>query len=152
MTTDRWWDLRTLSKTYELSMPQNETITSMEKPFDSSSLLSITHGKSVTFLDLSTRQPLYSHSLEYSPSSASIHPFYNSSSGNEIFVTGSIPDEWVRVHSLSTGQELEIGKGHHGPIHQVCFSPDGELYASGSEDGKPFSLSLSFYVGTKETQ
>lgn len=49
------------------------------------------------------------------------------------------------MHSCQTGEELEIGKGHHGPVHQVSFSPDGEMYASGSEDGK-FSLFFSILV------
>ncbi|GAA5941902.1 WD40 repeat domain-containing protein [Sporobolomyces koalae] len=125
----KWWDLRSLEKTHEWSPPNNESITSMEKSHDSS-LLALTHGQSVTFLHLETHEVLFSHTLPYSPSSASLHPLVR-----DKFVTGSLDDEWVRVHSVETGHELEVGKGHHGPIHQVSFSPDGELYASGSEDG-----------------
>jgi len=64
--------------------------------------------------------------LPYKPSSASIHPTLQ-----DRFVTGSTNDEWVRVHGLD-GEEREVLKGHHGPVHCVEFSPDGEMYASGS--------------------
>ncbi|GAA5883399.1 hypothetical protein JCM16303_006733 [Sporobolomyces ruberrimus] len=125
----KWWDLTTLQKVHQLSMPNDESITSMEKSHDSS-LLCLTHGQSVTFLSLDTREVVQTHLLSYPPSSVSLHPTTRST-----FVTGSKSDEWVRVHSFSSGEELEVGKGHHGPVHEVRYSPDGELFASGSEDG-----------------
>jgi hypothetical protein len=46
-------------------------------------------------------------------------------------------DPWVRVYGLVDGNEMELYKGHHGPVHAVMYSPDGEMYASGSGES-PF--------------
>jgi serine-threonine kinase receptor-associated protein len=62
-------------------------------------------------------------------SSASLHP------DSSKFIIGGSSDLWVRVHDFETGNELEVYKGHHGPIHCVSYSPDGQLYGTGSEDG-----------------
>ncbi len=70
--------------------------------------------------------PTHNVQLSYPPSSASLHPIEQ-----DRFVTGSMTDEWVRLHGMN-GEEREVHKGHHGPVHCIGFSPDGEMYASGS--------------------
>ena len=90
--------------------------------------LVVTSGNTVAFIPVlpNNSHNTLSLNLSYKPSSASIHPTLQ-----DRFVTGSTSDEWVRVHGLD-GEEREVLKGHHGPVHCVEFSPDGEMYASGS--------------------
>lgn len=93
--------------------------------------LVVTSGNTVAFIPALPNNSVPSHTLTlaYTPSSASIHPILQ-----DRFITGSLTDEWVRVHGID-GEEREVLKGHHGPVHCVEYSPDGEMYASGSEDG-----------------
>ena len=46
-------------------------------------------------------------------------------------------DMWVHVYDVrgSEATEIDCGRGHHGPVHCVRISPDGERFATGSEDG-----------------
>lgn len=123
----KWWDLRSRNVVASVAFPT--PITSMELSPQTSRLV-VTSGKTVAFISAApSGPPTHSVTLPYSPSSASIHPILQ-----DRFVTGSLTDEWVRVHTID-GEEREVLKGHHGPVHCIEFSPDGELYASGSEDG-----------------
>lgn len=123
-TIYRWWDLR--SRTLITSLHFPSAVTSMELSPQTNRLV-VTSGKTVSFIPaLPNGSPTHSLTLAYSPSSASIHPILQ-----DRFVTGSLGDEWVRVHSID-GEEREILKGHHGPVHCIEYSPDGELFASGS--------------------
>jgi serine-threonine kinase receptor-associated protein len=102
-------------------------ITSMELS-PATNRLVVTYGTTVAFIHAPPNSQVATHSLvlPYSPSSVSIHPILQ-----DRFVTGSLGDEWVRVHGMD-GEEKEVLKGHHGPVHCIEYSPDGEMYASGS--------------------
>jgi serine-threonine kinase receptor-associated protein len=79
--------------------------------------------------------PSHSLTLPHAPSSASLHP-----TTGDRFIAGAIGDPWVRVYGLVDGNEMELYKGHHGPVHTVMYSPDGEMYASGSGEHSLSSL------------
>ena len=85
-------------------------------------------GKNVTFFDAMTFTPVKKWVMDYEVESASVCLEHNR------FVAGGT-DMWVHMHDMSSGAEIECGKGHHGPVHSVRFAPDGKSYSSGSEDG-----------------
>lgn len=92
------------------------------------SRLVVCAGKDVSFIPLVPNSaPTHTLTLPQAPSSASLHPTLG-----DRFVAGSTDDPWVRVYDLENGEEREVYKGHHGPVHCIEYSPDGEMYASGS--------------------
>ncbi|KAJ5381602.1 Serine-threonine kinase receptor-associated protein [Penicillium cataractarum] len=129
----RWWDLRSRHPVKEYAV--DGTIGSCElnslavRPNDPG-ILTVAAGKSVYLFDaVQPGRLLKKADFGYEVASAAV----NSDSGR--LVTGSANDTWARVYDLHTDEELDVQKGHHGPIWSVSFSPDGKLYGTGSEDG-----------------
>ncbi|GAO51556.1 WD40 repeat-like protein [Saitoella complicata NRRL Y-17804] len=123
----RWWDNRIGEEIAAFPTGPGEDITSCEVTRDRR-YITVTAGKKIYFIDYKTRECVKTVTTNYNISSVALHP------SQSHFVTGSTDDTWVRVYDFE-GNELEVYKGHHGPIWTVGFSPDGRLYATGSEDG-----------------
>ncbi|KAL2868193.1 WD40 repeat domain-containing protein [Aspergillus lucknowensis] len=129
----RWWDLRSRHPVVEYPVEGNigscELNTLASRPNDPG-ILTVAAGKSVYLFDgLNPGRLLKKIDFRYEVASAAVN------NDTARLVTGSADDTWARVYDLHTDVELEVQKGHHGPIWSVSFSPDGKLYGTGSEDG-----------------
>ncbi|KAI9758452.1 MAG: hypothetical protein M1835_000592 [Candelina submexicana] len=130
----RWFDVRARSPVAEYDVQgligSCELNQLLPSAVGSGSVLSVAAGKSVLFFDgLAPGQLLKSVKTPYETASVALHP------DQTRFVTGGSGDTWVRVYDYDEEKELDVYKGHHGPIWSVSFSPDGNIYATGSEDG-----------------
>lgn len=122
----RLWDVRSgkIVQTLETVSP----VTSAEVGQDGRYIITA-DGSTVKFWDANHFGLVKSYNMPCTVESASLEPKF----GN-IFIAGG-EDMWIRVFDFDTGKEIACNKGHHGPVHCVRFSPGGESYASGSEDG-----------------
>lgn len=93
-------------------------------------ILSVTAGKSVYFWGGDRAMEELKHiALSYSIASVALDV-----KGRKL-VVGEEPGTWAKVIRYDDQVEIDTHKGHHGPIWSIAFSPDGKLYATGSEDG-----------------
>lgn len=123
--TIRCWDKASGQEVRKLDVAHNPT--SMELAADGQTL-TITYGSKVAFLNPESLELKREVTVPTAVYSASLHP------DRTFFICGG---EDFKMYKLdyNTNEEIESFKGHFGPVHCVRFSPDGELYASGSEDG-----------------
>uniref|UniRef100_A0A069DYQ4 Serine-threonine kinase receptor-associated protein n=1 Tax=Panstrongylus megistus TaxID=65343 RepID=A0A069DYQ4_9HEMI len=123
--TLRLWDVKSGQEIdkLEFTMVPNSVEVSQD-----GQILTVTAGSTVSFWQAETLTKIKEWKVPTVVYSASLHP------DKEVFVCGG-DDLRMYKFDYNTGAELESFKGHFGPVHCVRFSPDGELYASGSEDG-----------------
>nr|XP_053635009.1 serine-threonine kinase receptor-associated protein-like [Cherax quadricarinatus] len=123
--TIRVWDKASCQEIQKLEVAHNPT--SMELSADGKTL-TVAYGSKVAFLNPETLELHREVTVPTAVYSASLHP------DRSVFICGG-EDFKMYKFDYNTNVEIESFKGHFGPVHCVRFSPDGELYASGSEDG-----------------
>lgn len=123
--TLRFWDSSSGTEIRKLDL--SGPIGGMELSKDGN-IITVAHGQSVSFINANSYEKIKEVAIPTTVFSASLIK------DNSIFVCGG-DDLKLYKYNYETGTEIESFKGHFGPVHCVRFSPDGELYASGSEDG-----------------
>jgi serine-threonine kinase receptor-associated protein len=148
----RWFDLRSQKPIFsfntkdEIMSCELNTLQTMGR--GDSGVISVAAGKSCYFFNGGRPgEMLKKMDFDQEIASVAINP------RTRRVVTGGKNETWARVWDLETEEELgkpsfcrmlyvpkadgdaEVQKGHHGPIWSIQFSPDGNLYATGSEDG-----------------
>jgi len=127
--TVRWWDLRQQSPAASYAV-EGVFGSSELSTKGSDSILCVGAGKTAYFFPAQKPGQLLK-SVKTTQDIAAVGINWE----EKQFVTGSSSDTWVRVFDYDSGRELQVYKGHHGPVWTANFSPDGKLYATGSEDG-----------------
>lgn len=124
--TMRWWDVeRSEQEVHKVTF--DSSIGGIELASDGRTV-TVAHGNKVSFFNADTYEKIREVEIPCIVYSASLLL------DKKIFVCGGEDFKLYKFNS-ETGAPIENFKGHFGPVHCVRFSPDGELYASGSEDG-----------------
>jgi len=119
------WDKRTQKVVKELETAAAVSI--FQVTVDGSTVVGAA-GQTVHFWDAKSLKEIKSIKLSRKIEAVAYHP------AAKFFVTGSA-ELWARAYDFTSGEEIAVNKGHHGPVRCLAFNPSGDAYASGSEDG-----------------
>lgn len=133
----RWWDLRTRTVVQE-QVVQGDIgsceFTNIKSDANDIGgglpVLCIAAGKTVYFYGgQNARTLIKTIVLPKEVASVALSPIHRK------FVVGWQKETWANVYDFDSEKELDVNKGHHGPVWSISYSPDGKLYATASEDG-----------------
>ncbi|KAJ2578109.1 hypothetical protein GGH19_000754 [Coemansia sp. RSA 1807] len=119
-------DVRAPSVVKTLEAPEN--IASISLTSDGR-MLSCAAGRRILAWDIDSFDLVKDFAVDYDVSVAAINP------ARTRIVVGGRSDLLIRSCDFESEKQIATHKGHHGPVHDACFSPDGHVYATGSEDG-----------------
>jgi serine-threonine kinase receptor-associated protein len=123
--TVRMWETTSGMEIAKASLPENPSTMQLSQD---GTVLTVCSGKQIYFYAVPSLTIIKNFDANCPVYSACLSP------DKQSLVFGG-EDFKVYRWNYDTGTEVANYRGHFGPVHCVRFSPDGELYASGSEDG-----------------
>ena len=95
-------------------------------------IVTVAAGNKVHFFRFSAGQgsvmePLKEFEHKFPVEAAALHP------NRSCFIVGGT-DLWVYTYDFESLELLDCKKGHHGPVHCLRFSPEGNSFSSGADD------------------
>ena len=138
------WDVRSCKQVRQLTTSKS-TLCGLSLDMGGTKLTGVGN-KCVTVWDVGSYEESFSIEVAPTVTTASVLVGNLHGEGNENNVVGRMEgesdrlvvtggnDNWVRLYD-DKGTELELQKGHHGPVHCVRFAPDGNAFGSSSDDG-----------------
>eukprot|EP00052_Salpingoeca_macrocollata_P008445 m.66942 g.66942 ORF g.66942 m.66942 type:complete len:334 (+) comp16597_c1_seq2:104-1105(+) len=121
----RVWDVRSNAEVAALKL--DAAVTNLEANTEKK-VLTVTFGSTIAFYSLDDLKEIKKLEVGSPVHAASLHP-------NEHTFAWGGQDNMLHVVDYTTCVQSDEYKGHFGPIHCLQYSPDGQTYASGSEDG-----------------
>eukprot|EP01086_Lenisia_limosa_P012815 TRINITY_DN41422_c0_g1_i1.p1 TRINITY_DN41422_c0_g1~~TRINITY_DN41422_c0_g1_i1.p1 ORF type:complete len:313 (-),score=39.73 TRINITY_DN41422_c0_g1_i1:10-948(-) len=118
------WDIRTGKIERKI---ETAPLLHIQRTWDEKSIV-VAHDTEISALNSISLEKEQAWSVDVQCEAAALSP------DRKEFICGG-SDFYVHVFDSTTGKESQCHKGHHGPVHCMQYSPDGEIFASGSEDG-----------------
>ena len=135
------YDAQTL-ELVETLHDHSEPINSMAFDVKKIFLVSCSDDRTAKLYDVATRKCVKTYTTDKPVNTACVSPRVmhvvtgGGQKAHAVTTThGKVGQFESRFFDMVHEEELGLLKGHFGPINTNCFSPDGSLYVSGSEDG-----------------